>query len=196
MLVFAAVLVLLAVVLLVVGVLTRDEPGLKYPEASWSKEAFPLLVEVDAYAGVSPEEVKKARTAVSEAVKITNDQLGFEAFKVVGLVAHSHVFVQIGVPQQVGQEPIDGVIVESAGGAALLSGEENQGAKHWTGCFVQTSNTVDLLEQVLRHELGHCLGLAHDEHQGSIMYPVQRGHNFLPSITDHDREILRNRYAP
>lgn len=68
------------------------------------------------------------------------------------------------------------------------------------GCSVTTSNTgtSDLTHDVLRHELLHCLGLAHDiEDDGSIMFPIQRHRRSLANaarIRDRDRDELRRQY--
>jgi hypothetical protein len=66
-------------------------------------------------------------------------------------------------------------------------------------CEVTTSNTGDEEMEllVLEHELGHCLGLAHDDFELSIMRRVQtptpQG-EMGPWITDHDRDLLRETY--
>ena len=49
--------------------------------------------------------------------------------------------------------------------------------------------------------LTYCLGLAHDDFKSSIMRRTQSSSStpmgaWPPRITDHDRDLLRERYAP
>ena len=69
-------------------------------------------------------------------------------------------------------------------------------------CLVTTNNTgtVDMLDLVLQHELGHCLGLAHDDYTESIMYggagrALRVTSGFPPHISDSDRELLRHQFV-
>ena len=50
---------------------------------------------------------------------------------------------------------------------------------------------------VLPHELGHCLGLTHEEQTGapSVMYWVAGGDAFAPTPTAGDLRVLRGVYA-
>jgi predicted Zn-dependent protease len=69
-------------------------------------------------------------------------------------------------------------------------------------CEVWTMNVVgpnDLEWLTTYHEMGHCLGLAHDDYEQSIMHPVQRptaDATIPPWISDYDRDLLRERYMP
>lgn len=82
--------------------------------------------------------------------------------------------------------------------------DANGTASHWTtpvgtSCEVRTSNTGtgELRHLVLYHEIGHCLGLAHDDFNSSIMRARQRPTptgSFPPSLTNHDRDLMRRLY--
>lgn len=65
-------------------------------------------------------------------------------------------------------------------------------------CDVWIGNVSGELEHlVVQHELGHCLGLTHDDWEGSIMYTSLEetpSGEFPPRLTDADREALRRRY--
>jgi len=46
---------------------------------------------------------------------------------------------------------------------------------------------------ILTHELGHVLGLDHDEHKSSIMYPVMHGRP--QTLSDSDKRLLKKIYG-
>lgn len=190
--------------LVVYGVTTHTEPGLMETTPGFSAQDTPIAVWVMAYHPdgpdgfdvqpedvpmASPEDQAHALQAVEQAVGVINGRLGFTALDVV----HDHrdlampmIGVEVGVPSE--RSPGDGVIVD-AGGAAMF----HAGGRE---CFVETVNTGtdEILGLVLQHELGHCLGLAHDPFESSIMRTTQTStsEGFPPRITDSDRDLLRH----
>lgn len=48
---------------------------------------------------------------------------------------------------------------------------------------------------VIEHELGHAVGLAHDDFVMSLMHPNAASNSEFSRITDHDRKTLRNLYC-
>lgn len=53
--------------------------------------------------------------------------------------------------------------------------------------------TADEIQRGIMHELGHVVGLAHDDFKDSLMY---RGTSGSAYLTDDDRELLQGRYCP
>lgn len=181
MAIILAVLALVAAILVAVGVSTHEEPGLMPDAVTWPRDRFPLTVCPEAYLDTS-DDLLEAVTAVGEASDVINDRLGFPALEV--RTDDCDVRVTVGVPTEPGMEP---------GGDARIA--------HGPICHVRTANTgtSELRHLVLQHELGHCLGLAHDDFETSIMRPVQTptpDRTFPPRITDHDRDLLRALYGP
>jgi len=181
MAIILAVLALAAGILVAVGVATHEEAGLMPDAPTWPRERFPLAVCPEAYLDTS-DDLMEAVTAVGEACDATNQRLGFPALEV--RTDDCDVTVLVGVPSEPGMEP--------GGDARFRSGPS---------CAIRTANTgtSEILHLVLQHELGHCLGLAHDDFDTSIMRPVQTptpDRTFPPRITDADRELLRALYGP
>jgi predicted Zn-dependent protease len=182
--------------LIVFGVLTHSEAGLTRPTVTWQKSRFPLTVSAVAYAGPSDEAVGAAQSAI----KAVNSRLGFQALTLVD--GPADIYVAVGVPQESrNSSPIayETVALKDAGGFYRVNAAVGAGGLHWNDCHIMTSNTGTsvILHQVLQHEFGHCLGLAHDDFTQSIMYPVQKEYEgFPPTFTDSDRKLLRKLYAP
>lgn len=204
----AIVLIFLAAIAGVIyGVVTHREPGLmgacwvgdrvasyevdgadECAALEWPRGAFPLRV------GVRFDEVGHpgALEAVAGAVDRINTRLGFAALLVdpeAGCSGEHQVCIEVGVAYERGFMDDHG----TARHRQVLGGAMR--------CEATTANTGtdELLAMVLEHELGHCLGLAHDDFGASIMRPVQTSApmgEFPPWITDDDRALLRSRYAP
>jgi len=180
--------------LIVCGVSTHREPGLFTNGAfRWDRSDFPLVVCERPYINgeMSLEEALRARAGedVIAASNTTNARLGFTALRPRNDTTDDgcNIVVIVGVPVERGwRDP---------GGDAVWEGGQT--------CTVRTANVPPgMLDLVLRHELGHCLGLTHDGFPLSIMCgdecvltPTPAGQ--IPQwITDSDRALLRGLYRP
>jgi len=166
----------------------------------WPKSQFPLLVYVF---GDAEKWVKRPMLA-------WNAQLGFEVFRLdVGDSANVSVHV---FP-----------MADLVGGQKLGEGGETLHVKSaGRMAAVVRFNSTSIVEsyQIVFHELGHVLGLAHDEFESSPMYPnvviapdasegpvssdgsygsihgAFVGQLALRVVTQPDRRLLRKLYAP
>lgn len=175
----------LAIVGVIYGVATHEEPGFTNPDYRW--EHAPLSV---ACSGYTPAD-EDACDVASEAVSRVNSRLGFSML-VWSTDDAADITVTMRAPVEVGAAERD-----QPGGHYELAGT----AGHYQHCDVQTMNASggasDLELLVVYHELGHCLGLAHDDYSQSIMYPTQEAtpDRTIPSwISDSDRALLRAKY--
>lgn len=189
MAIVVAIISIASVAGVVYGVTTHREPGFMGDRIEWQEGDFPLTVCTRTYniaPGASPEHIEHLRQNIG----LINDRLGFSAFVMPGPHAHGvgcQVFVVYDSPIEIGE--VAGV--EDPGGVAMfLAGT----------CEVRIANvTGELRSLTVQHELGHCLGLDHDDFNSSIMRreqsPTPAG-QYPPRITDHDRSLLREAYAP
>jgi predicted Zn-dependent protease len=123
--------------------------------------------------------------ALAEAAHSLNDELGFDAFVLVG-VESVDVTASFDAPAEEGSLPFAGRVRHYA----------DSGGLKVNACALLLKNVVlaDQNAVVLRHELGHVLGLAHDAEANSLMTdkPLESG-RFYP-MTARDRERLRALY--
>ena len=185
LLVFGIILVLAAAGV-VYGVITHEEPIFTNQSKSWNHT--PLVV-----VGVDPSPGglrSHNQEDLETAVRNVNQRLGFQMLRLAGV-----------------QEPERDIVVEfeaaydadtwdAPGGHYQL---RSQGATY-TACEVALAlvhGEVQLLS--LEHELGHCMGLAHDPQTNgvSIMVPTltETPDGQIPRwITDDDKKALRSKY--
>ena len=176
-----AVFSLLAVGLVGLGVHINSTEEARFMEATpgWAPEDFPLGVCAMDDRGSGGD--RFARVAVAPVIARVSQRLGFHALTLDASVCQ--IIVALGVPAEPGwMDP---------GGAA----EFQPGGRI---CSVSVSNVHGELEFLtIHHELGHCLGLAHDDFEQSIMFPTQRKtppRTLPPWISDVDRDAIRERY--
>jgi hypothetical protein len=169
----------LATSAVVYGVLTHQEAGFT-PGGStrWERPDFPLTIFV---ADQDEKWDDENSEALHSAVGTINFRLGFPAFRVVGTDRPDpKISMQLQVPYEKGK-------METSGLATCEKG--------W--CKVQICNVPTVTEMTLaiRHELGHVLGLAHDDFEDSLMYGGELNADQQYRLTDYDRSIIRARYS-
>jgi hypothetical protein len=173
------VLSVIVVGLIIFGVSTHEEAGMM--------DGSPVLDDAAPFtACVRPPYRPVDMEALDSTIDLVNSRLGFGTFKLIPESADCDVVVQFGVPQEQGTE---------AGGDQRFVTTSGHAQ-----CEVRTTNTpLEILPLVLQHELGHCLGLAHDDFDSSIMrarqYPTP-DRVLPPTFTDSDRTLIRDVYGP
>ena len=196
----AVILSVVCTALIAYGVTIRSEAGLTREGARWPQERFPLTVEVQAYS-IHPEDATRATEVVKDVIEAVNERLGFDALQYTeSSLKRAAIHVTIGIPIEVNVEmdvPQDaGPRHMDPGGYYELRGDSGE----WNWCIVEVSDDItsdELQFYVLQHEIGHCLGLAHDDYEASIMYPEKRLLDIatMPHISDWDRGLLRKLYV-
>lgn len=158
-------------------------------ELHWHPDVLPLDVRIVALSGMAFDlnfdlEVQATRAAI----RTINARLGYQALNFS--LGHGDVLVHFGIPSELGA-PVADCRHFALNGTGLAYRAE-----------IRVRNVEGAIElhQVMVHELGHALGLAHDDYQGSVMY-WGTGDVLWPEslastwISDADAEALRNRYA-
>lgn len=199
MLGFFILLTVASSVLLVWGLTHDDEPGLMPTAPQWERRQFPLRVYVNGNEADAAE-TRDDRALAASVIHIVNSRLGFEAFRL--LAEHDgHEFDVFIIPHEGGRDegcPPEGG--QTRFGYVAPSGEYPEGDGASVTIALCNVPLAELRTLALEHEFGHTLGLAHDpDNEQSIMQPVlheTRTGDFPPHISDHDRALLRDLYAP
>ena len=180
------VIAVIASIALYYGITHHTEPTVT-DSGQWSREDFPLQVHIQRYTaeGLIPDEIAVGVDAMED----VNRQLGFAAFIQAVSPEQAKVRLILGHPPEEGWD--------MRGGHFILRGEGGM----FTDCDAFSSNVPEypVHVRVLVHELGHCLGLVHDESEYSVMYPYQLDYAGTedippPRITTDDRQALRALY--
>jgi predicted Zn-dependent protease len=141
------------------------------------RERFPLALHVAAFGAPSLD--LAASRAVDDWNRVMRDALGIEAFKIVATARDAAVFV-VTMPRPSGG-PMGLAHVESANGVITLPVRV---VVHEPQARGETSRET-ILYQVLAHELGHALGLAHNTDPRSVMCCRHEALNFNdPAVRD------------
>lgn len=184
MAIIVAVLCVVSIAGVIYGVTTHTEPGFMDTTPGWAPSDFPLDVCVYTYTSDSPQGPASADDGDNAryVIGLINDRLGFPTYR-IRLEGECDVVVVYGAPAEAGwQDP---------GGSAEIR-------DHF--CDVAISNVHGELQTLsVEHELGHCLGLDHDDYETSIMRRTQTETPlgvFPPRISDSDRDLLRGAYGP
>jgi hypothetical protein len=219
MIALVAALFVVATALLVHGISSHQEPGLLrvqvdpntghyfYAETPEEVEAFEEFAgygtgTVSVAFTVDEDDETMAWRVVPSVMGRINHRLGYEVLvrddPFDQCSESSQICVRLNVAASVGTPMTD------ANGDAQHFNTEDSGLH----CDARTWNTGtgEATSIALRHEILHCLGLAHDHYEQSIMCGSRpyngredctlRGHyeGFSPTISDHDRRVLRELY--
>lgn len=181
------VLCVVSVVLVIVGRATHEEPGFTNEANRW--DHTPLTVSCSGYVPEEDESCSIARSAL----RAVNARLGFDMLEWTGVdyTTDTDIHVVMRAPVEVGGDSRD-----EPGGHFELRGRAGvyEECKLWT---MNVSGQGDIEWLTIYHELGHCMGLAHDDYELSIMRPEQRetpSGVIPPWISDFDKSLLRERY--
>ena len=180
LLVAFATLAALVIGLLVYGLSTHREGGWLDGGPPWPRSSMPLPV---AAVDAEPGDLDTLRAAVDA----INERAGMHVFVLECAPVSALVTVAF-------HTPVGGDGLAAPGGDA----PRHTGPLHGR-CDVRIGGVRnELAWLVVEHELGHCLGLAHDDAQTSIMRPVQIDTpwgDLPPRLSDHDVALLRGAYG-
>lgn len=156
------------------GLMVRDGVRLR-----WATYRIPL--------GLATSDVpREVDLAVADAISAFADAVGREVFV-------RHVRMREGAAFTDGADVVVGVGGLDVGGSAELDFDELTGEIRRVDVEIANGLSLDLIPRAVLHELGHALGLDHDESSSSVMHPTL---STRPSaLSDSDRLLLRRTYG-
>lgn len=156
-------------------------------QLQWDKTAFPIPVVLEG------SDAPKITKEVSFAIAFWNGSVGFEMFSAGGT-----------------RKPFDEqargtVLVEAVSdgsmenhGRTLWKAEDGPGRCRIISMHVKVPGLIEnrvTRNKVMAHELGHALGLEHDDYEQSVMYFGGKAIRWgLNEVTDQDRQLLKATY--
>jgi len=130
----------------------------------WRKSWVPVTILIDEENFLG-EEVPRLREAVKSAARFWNEQTGLKLFAPAGELGYGAV-VPLMRHNPLTMESHDNAVAY----ASLTLGPEGALARAVIYMDEWENLPSSTLARALKHELGHCLGLAHDENELSVMY--------------------------
>lgn len=151
----------------------------------WAREHMPVVVltDVDAF-GWSSE--------VEAGCKWWNAQVGLPLFVYQGEVPTAAYAAAVLALERPGTVLVQIRAGTEGGGHTRLQYVRERGELGAAPISVGGDTPIGLRPRVIAHELGHALGLAHDEAQTSVMAPVADGTPYY--VTTADRQLLHRWY--
>lgn len=168
-----------------------DTTGFIPGSAEWSIWNIPLQIRVEDYPAREPSSAH--RRSAAQAVAAFNDAAGLTLYEITtDPMRGADVVLTFDAPSRPELDP--GVL----GYAERQEEPDFEGEVRLVGCTIGLTDAYEiaLTSLIIQHELGHCVGLAHDQTRASIMYPelAVPDSGFPPALTGADAKRLRQRY--
>lgn len=150
---------------------------------TWRPHWVPLTILID------DELTEEVLEALKKAIEFWNEQIGFRLFHDIEEEPKRVGFYMIVVPKTDGKVATTKLTFDREDG--MISSAT---VKVRQDVFAELNEGENQQRNVMAHELGHCLGLAHDHIPISIMHPKLQA--IAPYVTDPDTVLLRRVYRP
>lgn len=187
-------LTVVAIVGVIFGVTTHEEPGLM--SVCWQLDG---LASYDPSGCTSPDELRWAASEIplsvstpgdpgdiTETIDLVNSQVGCTILVLDQSNTDPDILVLLNEPALVGSDDAGGATSHHTTGTRMTS-------------TVRTFMVTDpyMRMRVLTHEFGHALGLDHDSFESSIMFPTQPESEDMDFVmfSDSDRSLLNELYC-
>lgn len=176
------IVVLFVVTIAFLAAEPKKDRGALQQVTTFNREWTPITLVIDEEGLAST--LPRLRFGINQAISFWNDGLGFTVFMKLGDISEGAVVPVIGL-EKTGQALASARLTVGKDGAIKAAFVEIDEGKLYS---LKDTEMV----RVLCHELGHVLGLDHDESPSSVMY----GRASIASyrITDKDKELLTTAY--